>query len=54
MGDPYLPFRTVFSLLVGEVEAGWLAAQRATWVRSANKDRSIIKPLGETKKENKR
>ena len=35
-----------------DLEAGWLAAQRATWVRSANKDRSIIKPFGDTKKEN--
>lgn len=26
-----------------DLQAGWLAAQRAVWVRSANKDRSIIK-----------
>lgn len=28
-----------------DLKAGWLAAQRATWVRTANRDRSIIEPV---------
>lgn len=33
-----------------DLKAGWLAAQRAVWVRNANKDKSIIRPLGSVNK----